>query len=186
MSERKDDDATKAVFQVTIQGTVDDIWRELTKTDEAQQAMFNSRMHVSDLAAGGQLRMRSPDGRYTAVAGEILEVRRPVRLAHTMQFTTSEDPPATITYDLEEVDEGVRFKLTVENLQPGTKSAKQMLRGGPFITKTMKQIVEKGRPALGTRLLYRIFGLLSFLNPKRTRSENWPLPDPGLPGGRSS
>ena len=32
-----------------------------------------------------------------------------------------------------------------------------------------------GRPPLGTRLMYVAFGLMEFVLPKRTRSENWPL-----------
>jgi uncharacterized protein YndB with AHSA1/START domain len=170
-TERRD----KAVYRVTIRGTVDQVWQELTRTDRPQGAMFNSMMHFDVLAAGGQLRMRSPNGKQTAVAGTFIEVREPVRLSHTLRFTSYDDPECTIVYDLEEVAEGVELTLTVEDLPTGTKSEKQLKQGGPFIVKNLKAIIETGRPTLGARLLYLLFGLLAPLNPKSTRSENWPL-----------
>ena len=66
----------------------------------------------------------------------------------------------------------------------GTKTAKDMERGGPFIVKTLKAIVETGRPPLGTRLLYVLFGLLGPFTPKKCRSENWPLEATGQGGER--
>lgn len=165
----------KAVFRVRIRGSIDDVWRELTKTDEVQKAMFNSRLHTTDLVAGAPLRMRSPDGRYTAVVGDILEVDRPRRFSHTMRFTTYDDPECTVVYELREDNDEVEFTLTVENLPVGTKSGKSMMRGGTFIVNTLKSIIETGKPPLFTRLLYLLFALMAPLNPKRARSEHWPL-----------
>ena len=71
----------RAVFQVFIRGTIERVWEELTRTEGLQRAMFNSRMHVDRLAPGGQIRMRTPSGRFTSVAGRILEVTRPRRRA---------------------------------------------------------------------------------------------------------
>lgn len=165
----------KLVSRILIQGRIEDVWREITKTDEPQQAFFNSRMHVIGLRAGSPIRMRSPDGKYTAVVGEILEVDPPRRFSHTMKFTAYDDPYCKVTYDLREVEGGVEFTLTSEDVPVDTKTAKDMARGGDFIVKTLKAIVETGRPSLGTRLLYVLFKLLGFLNPKSTLSENWPL-----------
>jgi len=169
----------KAVYRVKIRGTVDDVWRELTRTDRPQYAMFNSVMHFNALAAGGQLRMRSPNGKYTGVAGRFVEVTRPVLLSHTLRFTNYDDPECTIVYDLKEIPEGVELTLTVEDLPTGTKSEKQLKQGGPFIVKNLKAVVETGRPTLGARLLFVLFKLLAPFNPESTRSENWPLPGTG-------
>lgn len=182
----KSEERDKAVFRVTIAGTVDQVWRELTRTDRPQGAMFDAQMHTDRLAPGGQLRMRSRDGRYTAVVGEFIEVKEPVRLAHTLRFTTLDDPPCTVQYDLEEIAEGVRVTMTVTEIPTGTKSEKQLLQGGPWILKQLKTIVETGRPTLLARVVYGMFRLLAPLNPARTRSENWPLDravgaaDPGV------
>ena len=69
----------KAVFKVHIEGSIEAVWREITKTDELQQCFFNMRMHVDKFEPGGQLRMRSGNGKYTGVVGEILEFDPPHR-----------------------------------------------------------------------------------------------------------
>lgn len=168
----------RAVFQVFIRGTIERVWEELTRTEGLQRAMFNSRMHVDRLAPGGQIRMRTPSGRFTSVAGRILEVTRPRRLSHTFRFTTYDDPPCTVTYELEEREGGVELRLIVDDMPTGTKTAKSMLRGGTFITRTLKSIVERGAPSAGTRLLFVMFGLLEPFSPKKSRSTEWPLDRP--------
>ena len=168
----------RAVFQVCIRGTIERVWEELTRTEGLQRAMFNSRMHVDRLAPGGQIRMRTPSGRFTSVAGRILEVTRPRRFSHTFRFTTYDDPSCTVTYELEEVEGGVELRLIVDGMPKGTKTAKSMLRGGAFITSTLKSIVERGKPSAATRFLFVLFGMLEPFSPKRSRSSEWPLDRP--------
>ena len=166
-------DEGKAIFKVFIRGTIQAVWRELTKTDEVQQAMFNSRLHTPGLAVGNPLCMRTPNGRFTNVVGNILEVERPVRFAHTMRFTTTDDPPSTVVYDLREVEGGVEFTLTVLDMPVGTKTEKQMKSGGTFIVNTMKSVVETGKPSLGVRLLFVLFAVMGPFSPAKAKTENW-------------
>jgi len=173
--ENTDNASETEVFRVTINGSIDDVWQELVRTEGLQKAMFNSRMDTKGVEPGNSLRMRSPNGKQTAVAGEFLEVDSPARLSHTFRFTNLDDPECTVTYDLREVEAGVELTLTVSNMPQGTKTAKQMLQGGSFIVNNLKAIVETGRPTLTARCMYLMFGLLAPLNPKSTRSENWPL-----------
>jgi uncharacterized protein YndB with AHSA1/START domain len=166
----------KAVFEVVIQGTIEEVWREITKTDELQGAMFNSRLETDGLRPGGQVRMRTKSGKYTSVVGEVLEFDPPRRYAHTFRFTNYDDAPCRVIYDLREEGPGrVRFTLTVLDMPAGTKTAKQMKQGGTMIVNTLKAIVETGRPSLGTRVLYMLFKVLEPLSPARTKSENWPV-----------
>ena len=79
--------------------------------------------------------------------------------------------------DLVEVEGGVEFTLTAEGVPVGTKTAKQMAGGADFIVKTLKAIVETGRPPLGTRILFNVFKLAAPFSPKSTLSDNWPLPE---------
>jgi uncharacterized protein YndB with AHSA1/START domain len=164
----------KAVFEVLIRGSIDAVWREITKTDELQGAIFNARMHTDGLRPGGQIRMRTPDGKYTSVVGHVLEFDPPRRFVHTIAFTNLDDPPSTVTYELHEVGDQVRFTLTVE-MPAGTKSSKQMKQGGTMIVNTLKAIVETGKLPLGTRALYCLFKVMGPLTPKRCLSERWPL-----------
>lgn len=168
-------DSERAVFKIFIRGSNDDVWREITKTDELQAAMFNMRLETDGLLPGGKIFMRSPSGKTTAIVGEILEFQPPHRYVHTFRFTQFDDPPCTVIHELKKVAGGVEYTLTHENLTPGTKTAKQMNQGAGMICKTLKSIVETGRPGFGVRLLYRLFMLLEPLSPKRSRSENWPL-----------
>ena len=163
------------MFRVVIKASPRDVWREITRTDAPIKAFFNSQMHLGPggLAPGTKLAMRTPDGRNTGVVGEILEVDLLKRLSHTFRFTNLDDPPCVVTYELREVPEGTEFTLTITDVIEGTKSLKQMTQGGGMICKTLKSVLETGKPSLGIRVLYVLFGL--FPVPKQCRSEHWPV-----------
>ena len=166
---------TSAVYKVVIRGSIEAVWREITKTGEVQQAMFNMCLHTTGLRPGAPIRVRTKGGKHTPIVGEVLEFDPPHRYAHTFRFTQYDDPPCKVIYELREVPEGVEFTLRMEEMAAGTKTAKQMAQGGKLIVNTLKAVVETGRPSFGVRMLYRLFGLLEPLSPKRTRTENWPL-----------
>ena len=166
-------DGTREVFEVSIRGRIEDVWREITKTDEVQKVMFDMQLE-SDLRPGSPMRMNSADRKYTGAVGEVLEFDPPRRYAHTFRFTQYDDAPVTISYDLEETAEGVRFRMTLDGLSPHSKGARQMKSGGPMILRNLKSIVETGKVPFGTRVLYTMFRVMAPLTPKRCRYENWP------------
>ncbi len=169
-------DTVKLISRVVIKGKIEDVWREITKTDEPQMAMFGAQMYRLSLAEGSPIRMRTPDGKYTSVVGEVLEARAPFRFAHTMKFTAYDDPYCRVTYDLKEVPGGVEFTLTSEAIPAGTKTAKAMRQGGDFIAATLKAVVENGKPPVLTRLIYGMFSILApVMTPAKSKSERWPL-----------
>lgn len=163
------------VYEVFIEAPMEAVWNELTKTHEVQKAMFNAQMHTTELAVGAPIRMRSPNGKFTAVVGKVLEFEKPLRFSHTFRFTQYDDPECEVLYELEQQDQGTRFRLTVRRAPTGTKTAKQMKQGGTMICNTLKNVLETGRPSFGIRVLYGLFGLLAPFTPKRCASENWPL-----------
>jgi uncharacterized protein YndB with AHSA1/START domain len=164
-----------AVFKIFIRGTIEAVWHEITRTDAVQACMFNMRLDTDGLKPGARICMRSADGRYTGVVGEVLEFDPPHRYVHTFLFTQFDDPPSKVTHELKAVTGGVEYTLTHEDLIPGTKTAKRATPGGAMIAKTLKAVVETGRPTFGVRLLYRLIRTLQFLTPSRCRSEHWPL-----------
>lgn len=164
-----------AVFRIVIQADIQRVWRELTKTDEAQGAVFNAWLHTSGLVPGGRLQMRTGTGKHVLVVGEVLEVDPPNRFVHSHRFTQYDDPVCQVAYELKPVAGGVEVTLRVIGMPAGTRTAKSMQQGGKMILKTLKAIAETGRPQLGTRMMYAVFGLLEFVLPHRTRSEHWPL-----------
>jgi len=166
----------KAVFKVFIKGSIQAVWHEITKTDEPQEAFFNNRMHTSGFRPGGTIRMRTPDGKYTSVVGTILEFDPPHRFSHTFRFTNLDDPECKVTYDLKEVPGGTEFTMTLDEMTAGSKTAKQMKQGSGMITATLKRMVENGKPSMGVRAMYVVFGLLMpLMTPKKSRSEHWPV-----------
>jgi hypothetical protein len=165
------------VFRIVVNGTMEAVFRELTKTGEPQGAVFNAVLTLDQpgLVRGRKMQMRTGSGKHAIVAGEVVEHTPPTRFAHTHRFTQYEDPSCTVVYDLKKVEGGVEVTLTVENIPEGTGTEKEMMKGGDFILGTLKAIVEDGRPPLGTRAKYWFFGALEFALPAKTKSENWPL-----------
>lgn len=163
-----------ALFRIVVAADIQRVWRELTKTDEAQGAVFNAWLHTSGLVPGAKLQMRTGSGRHVLVVGEVLEYDPPHRFVHTHRFTQHDDPVCRVAYTLKEVGGGVEVTLQVLGLPVGTPTGKSMQSGGDMILRSLKAIAETGRPPLGTRLMYRMFDLLEFVLPGRTRSEHWP------------
>lgn len=168
-------ESERTVFTIFIRGTIDQVWREITKTNEPQQCFFNNMLHTTGLKIGAPIRMRSINGKYTAVAGEVLEWDPPHRYALSFRFTGYDDPPCKVIHDLKEVPGGVEYRLTLENVPKGTKTERDMRQGGTMIVNTLKAVVETGRPSFGTRMLFVLFKLMGPLTPKKCRTENWPL-----------
>jgi uncharacterized protein YndB with AHSA1/START domain len=168
-------DRKQLVARITIRGRAEAVWRELTKSDEPQAAVFNAWLHAQALVPGAHLQLRTADGRNVLVVGRIVEFDPPRRFAHTFRFTQYDDPECTVVYEIRPVGDGVEVTLTVDQLPEGTRTGKEMARGATSILKTLQSVVERGRPPLGTRLLYALFGVLGFVLPKRTRAEHWPL-----------
>ncbi|MEM8884365.1 MAG: SRPBCC domain-containing protein [Planctomycetota bacterium] len=163
------------MYRVVIDGSLEAIWHEITRTDKPIAAFFNARMDRGPLQPGSRLAMRSSNDKYTGVVGEILEVEPMKRFAHTFRFTAFDDPECKVIYELEPVDGGVQFTLTIEDLPPDTKTAKQMTQGGPMIVNTLKAVIETGKPTFGVRVLFGLFKVLAPFTPARSRSEHWPV-----------
>ena len=167
---------TRIVNKIVIRGAIEHIWRELTKQGEPQAAIFNAWLHAQRLAPGAKLQMRTGDGKFVLVVGEVLEFTPPHRFAHTFRFTQYDDAPCTVIYELKPLADGqVEVSLIVDNVPVGSRTAKDMTGGAVTILNTLKTVVENGRPAFGTRLLYAAMGAMTFVLPKRCRAEAWPL-----------
>jgi uncharacterized protein YndB with AHSA1/START domain len=170
---------TRQVFQVTINAPIDAVWREITRTDAPILCFFNNRMHLGPggLTPGTKLAMRSPNSQLTGVVGTILVCEPPARFGHTFRFTDKHDPECKVFYELRSLGDRVtEFKLIVEDLPVGTKTAKQMVGGSKIILSTLKSVMENGKPSLGIRVLFGVFGALApVITPKACKSENWPV-----------
>jgi uncharacterized protein YndB with AHSA1/START domain len=165
----------KAIYKIFIKGSIAAVWHEITKTGAVQKAFFNMRLDTNGLKPGGKMRMLSASGKYVGIVGEVLELDPPHKYVHTFRFTRLDDPPCKVIHELREVEGGVEYVQTIEDLVVGTKTAKQMKQGISLIANTLKAVVETGKPSFGVRMLYVLFKILEPLSPKKTRAENWPL-----------
>ncbi len=169
---------TKSIAKIFINGSIDAVWREITKTGEPQKCFFNNVMHTTGLRPGAIIQMRSISNKYVAVVGEVLELDPPYLFSHTFKFTNYDDPYCKVTYKLKEVEGGVEFTLISEDMAAGSKTEKQMTSGGEMIAKALKGIVEQGRPSFSIRLIHSIIALTESFTPAKCKVENWPLEKP--------
>jgi uncharacterized protein YndB with AHSA1/START domain len=168
------------MFRVWIRASIQEVWDEITRTDAPILCFFNSRMDAPILGPGARLAMRSPDGKYTGVVGEIFVYEPPHRFGHSFRFTNFDDPPCKVLSTLVEKDGGVEYTLTITELPLGTKTAKQMVQGDKMIVSTLKSVIETGKPPFGIRMLYVLFKLMQPLTPKKCLSEHWPVESNGM------
>ncbi|HEX4859182.1 MAG TPA: SRPBCC domain-containing protein [Usitatibacteraceae bacterium] len=166
---------SKAVFRIVINGSIDAVWRELTKQGEPQAAVFNAWLHAQSLAVGQRMQMTTKGRSHVMVVGTVTAFDPPTRFAHTFKFTQFDDPECEVIYDLKQLPAGVECTLTVERMPVGTRTAKSMQDGGGKILNLLKAVVETGRVPLGTRLLYAMMDRMLFMLPKSLRAQNWPL-----------
>lgn len=165
----------KRVFKVIINAPIEKVWQELTKTDGLCAHFFNAQLDTPGLAVDAPIRMRSGNGKFTSVVGEVLEYDPPYLYSHSFKFTNLDDPYCKVTYKLKEVDGGTEFTLINENVPADTKTAEYMEQGGTFITDTLKAVVETGKPGFKYRLILWMIGMTAFMTPKVCLSENWPF-----------
>lgn len=174
-TDSKEAQTTTLVSRVVINAPIQHVWDTLTKTDEVLPFFFGSVLHTTSLAPGAPVRMRSPNGKYTGVVGEVLEFDPPTRYSHTFKFTNYDDPVCKVTYDLKEIEGGTEFTLTSSEVPVNTKTAKQMKGGGEIITKCLKKLCETGKPTVLARFIMVMSSMFGFANPRISLSENWPL-----------
>lgn len=166
---------TKQVFRVVINAPIEKVWATLTEKDKVLPFFFHSVLKTTTLAAGAPIRMRTPNGKYVAVVGDVLEFDPPRRFSHTFKFTNLDDPMCVVIYELKPIEGGTEFTLTSDQVPVGTKTEKYMSGGGKFIANTLKAYVETGRPSLMARFVACVNFLMGPFTPAKCRSENWPL-----------
>jgi len=163
------------VFKIQIQAPPERVWRELTKTDEAQGAVYNAWLTTTVLGEGAPMQMRTGTGKNVMVDGRVLVHKPYTHFAHSHRFTQYDDPMCEVHYLLAEKDGGTEVTMRIKNSPTGTRSEKDMGSGAPFIINNLKGLAEGKGLRLGVRLMYFMFGAMEFVLPKRCRSEHWPL-----------
>ncbi len=167
--------STKQIQRIVINAPIEKVWEALTKTDVVLPFFFCSVLKTTKLGLDAPIRMRSPNGKFTGVVGEVLIFDPPRRFSHTFKFTAYDDPICTVTYELKQIEGGTEFTITNDNVPVGTKTEKQMGGGSKLIASALKTFVETGRPSLVSRMIGVVGFLMGPFTPRKCRSENWPL-----------
>ena len=165
----------KAIFKVTIAAPIELVWDQLTNTHDVLPFFFNSRIDTHGLKPGSPFRMRTKNGKYTGVIGEVLEWDPPHRYSHTFKFTQLDDEPCIVTYDLKATQEGTACTLTASEIPSRTKTEKYMKQGGDFIVTTLKAVVEHKPLPLNSKFILMMCAFTQPFTPKKALSRNWPL-----------
>ena len=84
----------RLVAKVTIRGSVEAVWRELTKNNEPQAAVFNAWLHAQSFLPGARLQMRTGDGRNVAGGGQRGRFRSAAALRSHVPLPQYDDPGA--------------------------------------------------------------------------------------------
>jgi uncharacterized protein YndB with AHSA1/START domain len=170
--------AARQVYRVVIDAPIQEVWDTLTRQGDPLPFFFGAVLHTTGLAPGAPIRMRTANGKYTGVVGEVLEIDPPHRYSHTFKFTALNEPACNVTYELKEIESGTEFTLITENVPAGTKTEGYMASGGEFITKTLKGVLENGSPPLKSRMILLMCHLTEWMSPAKSRSEHWGLAKP--------
>lgn len=166
---------TTQVSRVMIDAPIQTVWEALTQEGEVLPFFFGNVLHTTTLAPGAPVRMRSPNGRYTGVVGDVLEFEPPYKYSMTFKFTNFDDAVCMITHELKEVGGRTEYTLTSAHVPVGTKTEKNMKQGGDFIVKELKANVETGRPTMMARFIMLMSRMLAFMSPKQSLTDNWPM-----------
>lgn len=86
-----------AVFRIVVKADIQRVRRELTKTGEAQGAVFDAWLHTTGLAPGAPLQLRAGSGRHVLVEGSVVAFEPPHRFVHTHRFTQHDDPVCQVS-----------------------------------------------------------------------------------------
>ncbi len=133
------------LYVLYIGASTDKVWDALTNPELTVQ-YFHSTEIQSEFKAGSVIDYMVDDkegGKRSVVSGKILEVDPGKRVMYTFKFEGNDDPPSTVTYEIEEA--GEMSKLTVSHVfETENQTYKDTGEGWPAILSSLKSLLETG------------------------------------------
>jgi uncharacterized protein YndB with AHSA1/START domain len=158
------------VLSIDIMVPRQQVWDEITKLGKLQRPLFYTILETS-LKPGSRLRYCSPDRKRVYIVGEVVEVIPPRKFSHTYMFTMKPEPKTLVTWELEDIAGGCRVTLRHSGWTTSNRSHKSVGGGWRDILNLLKSELETGQIPLRSRILYRFMGMLTFMLPKTTKTE---------------
>lgn len=157
-------------FAIDIAAPVERVWQEITRTGSRCRPMFGTVL-VTDLRPGSAIRWRSQDGKFTFVAGEVVEVAAPRLLVHTFVFPNLPDRATLVRWELSATAQGTRVVVTHSRFEGETQTWKSVVTSWVSILDLYRQEIETGDVGFGTKLKLALMGAMGFMLPKSLRTE---------------
>lgn len=159
------------VVSIEIEAPVDRVWAEITKTGVVQRPLYNTILET-DLKPGSPVKYYSPDRKRIFVIGRVIDVDPPNMFSHTYMFTSRDEPPTLVTWNLEPSGTGCRVTVTHTGWTDEHKAPEKSAGGWREILGLLKEEIETGQIPLKTRLMYAMMNRMMFVMPKTTMAPN--------------
>lgn len=159
------------MVSIDIHAPVDRVWDEITKTGSVQRPLYNTILDT-DLKPGSPVKYFSPDRKRIFVIGRVIDVDPPNMLQHTYMFTSKDEPPTLVTWNLESIDDGCRVTVTHEGWTDEHKAPEKSAGGWREILALLKAEVETGQIPFKMRVTYAMMGRMMWMMPKTTMAPN--------------
>jgi uncharacterized protein YndB with AHSA1/START domain/biotin operon repressor len=136
----------KQVYETYIRAGRQAVWDALTKSEFTTRYFYGLTLDTN-LQPGGPYRLLAGDA--PQVEGEVLEANPPSRLVHSWRLVYSPeflaDAPSRVTWELEEVGQGVTKLTTVHDEFEGeTATFKDVAGGWSAVLSSLKSLLETG------------------------------------------
>jgi uncharacterized protein YndB with AHSA1/START domain len=135
------------LYVMYIRTSADKLWDAITNPVMTVQYFHGTEVR-SDFKVGSVIDylMKQEDGeKKPAVTGEILEMEPKKRLVHSFDFPGNDDPPSTVTYEIESQGDVTKLVVT-HDFDAETDTFKGTQQGWPRIFSAMKTLLETGEP----------------------------------------
>ena len=143
--------ATKAefVYVTYIHTTAEEAWKALTQGDITRQ--YWGYENRSDWKRGSDWEHRKAGEDKVMLVGKVEEINPPNRLVLTWAEPKDAGDPAKasrVTFNIESLENQKMIRLTVihDQLEEGSKMAKDISQGWPRVLSSLKSFLETGRP----------------------------------------
>jgi uncharacterized protein YndB with AHSA1/START domain len=161
---------SELVHTIEIAAPITAVWAELTRLDGRQRAMMDTIL-AATLQAGSPVYYKSPDGKRVFIAGRIVTVEPPRKLAHTWRLLTRDDPWTLVTWELDEIDGRTRVTLRHSGW-PTSPPPKNIDSTWRMILPELKRLIETGDISTGLKVRYLLMRAFMWALPARTKTGN--------------
>ena len=139
---------SRFVYEIYIASTSDVVWKALLDGEFTSQ--YWEQDNVSDWKPGSTWEhVDSRGDRKVRLLGEVLEASPPHKLVLTWAEPADRadrDRHSRVTFEIEEVADMVRLRITHDELEPGSKMERDITQGWPRVLSSLKSLLETGRP----------------------------------------